>query len=390
MKPQNKSSKPSWPPILQHPRANGQVAYQIAVMLDGKRIRERFKTLEAAQERAEAIRNQYREEGKAAFIMPADLRNEATKCAKILEPHGATLTEAVNHYVKTVLAYRTAPSVAEIVNRLVAETEKNGRRNRTVRDLRERLQRFAKTYGSRQLSSLSVDEVRTWLDDPTLGARSKIHNATKISQLFNYAIRNGWADTNPVKNISRPSVEDTAPGIVNVEQAARLLEHADKYQLLPYVAIGLFAGLRSAELQRLDWSAVKLGERCIIIGAEVAKRRSRRVVEINDTLAAWLTLCAKPAGKVVPIYNLPRSVRTLAAAAGVKEWPHNALRHSFASYHLALHGDATKTAFQMGNSAVIVHNHYKGLVTNGDVSRFWNLRPAGADAGKIVPMQATA
>ena len=35
MKP-NKSSKPSWPPILHRRRASGQVSYQIAVMIDGK------------------------------------------------------------------------------------------------------------------------------------------------------------------------------------------------------------------------------------------------------------------------------------------------------------------------------------------------------------------
>jgi hypothetical protein len=78
----------------------------------------------------------------------------------------------------------------------------------------------------------------------------------------------------------------------------------------------------------------------------------------------------------------------LAKAAGFTEWPHNALRHSFASYHLAQYGDATKTAFQMGNDAVVVHNHYKGLVSNGDVQRYWSLRPAADAAGKIVAMKA--
>jgi hypothetical protein len=81
MKPKA-SNKPSWPPILQHQGANGQTVYQIAVMIDGKRIRERFKSLEAAEERAKLIRDQYREEGKSAFTMPVDLRLEATRCAK--------------------------------------------------------------------------------------------------------------------------------------------------------------------------------------------------------------------------------------------------------------------------------------------------------------------
>jgi hypothetical protein len=85
-------------------------------------------------------------------------------------------------------------------------------------------------------------------------------------------------------------------------------------------------------------------------------------------------------------YKLRRE--KLIAAAGFTTWPDNALRHSFGSYHLALHGDAVKTAFQMGNSPGIVHNHYKGLVVNGDVQRFWSLRPAADAKDKIVAMKA--
>jgi integrase len=273
---------------------------------------------------------------------------------------------------------------------MIAEAVNNGRRHKTTVDLRYRLGVFGKTFGTRKLSEITLEELKAWLDNPTLSARSKIHNATKISQLYNYAIRQGWTESNLVKRITRPSVEDVAPGILTPQQAARLLEHADKHQLLPYVAIGLFAGLRSAELHRLDWSAVKLGERCIIIGAEVAKKRSRRVVEINDTLASWLAVCGKPSGQVVPLYNLNRSMHKLATAAGFAKWPHNALRHSFASYHLAKHGDATKTAFQMGNDPVVVHQSYKALVSNGDVERYWKLRPAAGADEKIVAMKAAA
>jgi len=382
----DKSKKSAWPAVSTVKRAGEQVSFEIAIMIHGKRIRERFKTEAAAQERAEQIRNQYQEEGKAAFSLSPSLRMEALKCSVILEPHGVTITDAVNHYVKTVLAYRTAPTINKIVERMIAEAEQNGRRDKTTVDLSYRLGAFCKTNGEKKLSEITIEELKQWIDDPTLGARSRINNATKISQLYNFAIRAGWAEINLVKRLTRPSVEDVAPGILTPLQAGQLLQHADKYQLLPYIAIGLFAGLRSAELHRLDWQAVKLAERCIIVGSEVAKKRSRRVVEINDTLAVWLAGCGKLSGKVVPIYNLTRSMKQLAKAARFASWPHNALRHSFASYHLAKHGDPVKTAFQMGNSPVMVHNHYKGLVTNGDVERFWNLRPAGAAADKITPM----
>ena len=81
-------------------------------------------------------------------------------------------------------------------------------------------------------------------------------------------------------------------------------------------------------------------------------------------------------------------IRQLVKAAGVT-WKKNGLRHSFATYHLALHGDPVKTAFQCGNSPVVIHNHYKGLAGKNEVAKFWALRPAADADGKIVPMQQT-
>ncbi len=45
-----------------------------------------------------------------------------------------------------------------------------------------------------------------------------------------------------------------------------------------------------------------------------------------------------------------------AAAAGVATWPHNVMRHSFASYHLALHRDAPLTAHELGHSSPCQEN----------------------------------
>jgi len=387
MKPK-KSNKAAWPPILHHRRAGGQVGYQIAVMIGGKRVRERFKTLEAAEERAEKIRNAYREEGKAAFNIPADLRIEAHKCAELLKPYNATITAAVQHYLKTVLAYRTAPTVSDIIKRMLADTRSAGRRERTLGDLAYRLGSFAKTFGSRQLAGISLEELREWIEVPMLGARSRIHNATKISQLYNYAIRQGWVDTNLVRRITRPSTEDKAVEVFTPTEAANLLAHANSVGLLPFVAIGLFAGLRSTEIQRLDWQAVKLAERSIIVGSEVAKKRSRRVVEINDALAAWLTPCAKAAGMVVGLREdqLTHQLQKLSTAAGLVKWKQNGLRHSCATYSLAVTGDAVRVAYALGNSADMIHRHYKALVTKADAERFFALRPAGPAADQITPM----
>ena len=62
---------------------------------------------------------------------------------------------------------------------------------------------------------------------------------------------------------------------------------------------------------------------------------------------------------------------TLQKAAGIEEWPHNGLRHSFASYHLAGFGDAMKTATLLGHKdPSVVHNHCKALVTKPTAQRW--------------------
>jgi integrase len=58
--------------------------------------------------------------------------------------------------------------------------------------------------------------------------------------------------------------------------------------MLPFIAIGAFAGLRAAEIARLDWSAVDLKRKIIHLRADQAKTASRRIIPVRDKLRAWL------------------------------------------------------------------------------------------------------
>ena len=70
------------------------------------------------------------------------------------------------------------------------------------------------------------------------------------------------------------------------------------------------------------------------------------------------------------------------------EWPHNALRHCFASYTLAAEQNAPALALEMGNSVEVIMQHYREIVTPAEAARFWNLLPATAAASNVVPMAA--
>ena len=87
------------------------------------------------------------------------------------------------------------------------------------------------------------------------------------------------------------------------------LLHAAPLHLVPFLAIGALAGIRSVEISRLDWSAVDLERRIITISAGVAKTRSRRVIPIPDNLAARLEPFPNkgrviPSGEIVDLMEL--------------------------------------------------------------------------------------
>ena len=301
----------------------------------------------------------------------------------MLKPHGVTLEESAKYFLKHVIAYRNAPTVDQIIDKMVGEAEKNNRRDRTIFDLKNRCKVFSEDFADTRLSEISLDELKEWFAEADDWApRTKINYLTKISQLYNYALKHNWVDSNLVERIDRPNSEDKEPGIFTVGQTTKLLKYADGFALLPYISLGLFAGLRSAEMMRLKGEAINMAERQIIVGADVAKKRSHRVVLMSDNLHAWLSICGKLNGHIVAMADFREQMNELRAAAGITIWPHNGLRHSFGSYHLAEYGDAVKTATQMGHrDQNVVHNHYKALILKNEAGKYWALKPPTDSTG---------
>ena len=55
-------------------------------------------------------------------------------------------------------------------------------------------------------------------------------------------------------------------------------------------------------------------------------------------------------------------------------YPQNAARHCFASYHIAFHQDAAQTAFLLGHpNAVLLYKTYRTLVSFEEAEKFWDI-----------------
>jgi hypothetical protein len=56
-------------------------------------------------------------------------------------------------------------------------------------------------------------------------------------------------------------------------------------------------------------------------------------------------------------------------------WPHNALRHSYISYRIAVVQSAAQVALEAGNSPTIIFKHYRELVTKDDADKWFGIMP---------------
>jgi integrase len=143
----------------------------------------------------------------------------------------------------------------------------------------------------------------------------------------------------------------------------------------PMLAIGAFAGLREAEIKRLDWSEVDQRRGHIEVKSSKAKSARRRIVEIQPNLAAWLRPYAGMTGAVVPV-NARNKLDLVRRAARLTRWPKNGLRHSFASYRLAATHDAPRVASELGHtSPQMLYSTYRELVLPEEAERYWKLVP---------------
>jgi len=85
--------------------------------------------------------------------------------------------------------------------------------------------------------------------------------------------------------------------------------------MIPFLVLGSFAGVRQAEIQRLEWKDIKFDDGSIEIQASKAKTASRRLVPIVPNLKEWLRRYRQPSGLVVMQRNASFELHLIAKRA---------------------------------------------------------------------------
>jgi integrase len=354
----------------------------------GKRKRSFFETEAQAKSFAGFKNAELQRNGMEHAEFPTSLRIMAQECKDRLSAYGKTIKEATDFFVAHLKASEKSCTAVELVDNLVEAKEKDGASQRHVDDLRSRLNIFAEKFDGQQVATITSAEIDDWLRSLKVSPVTRNHYRRLIVLAFNFAVQRGYASANPAEKTAKAKEPKADIGILSVTESARLLESATP-DILPYIAIGLFAGLRRAELQRLDWSEIDFESGLIEVTAEKSKTARRRFVTMQPNLREWLMPLRKQKSDVTPSENFRQWFDQAREAAGIMEWPENALRHSFASYHLAHFKNGASTALELGHhDSRVTFAHYRELVKPKEAERYWNIRPATTE--KIVSLRINA
>jgi integrase len=395
----------------------GRTYFRVSFYMGGKRRRLNFPDLNGAKKEAEAKATQLSRgdldalhlTGKDRLIYgraleavrPLDMALDAAaleyaNAKEVLA--GFSLSEAAHFYMRHHGRGIRPKPVAEAVAEMIASKAEKGVSASYLADLRYRLGTLAAAFHC-NVNAIVPDDLRAFLDGLGLAPRGFNNTLCSIGTFFAFAQERGWLsrDADLLAGIEKRREKAVPVQIFTPTEMGDLLAHCSA-ELRPCLALAAFAGLRSEEILRLDWSDVKRRPGFIEIAADKAKTAARRLVPITPNLAQWLALSPRNAERVwrhskAWFFEATRdTVKRINERRESREprfkWKANALRHSFISYRLADIQDTNRVALEAGNSARMIFQHYRELCTPAEAHAWFAVTPD--QAANVILMRTTA
>jgi integrase len=331
------------------------------------------------------------------------LCREAAEAAAITGP-GVSTVELARFWAAHHNGKLPVATPAQVIEQLASHLSAKRRNRRTAASLKPIYKRFAAAF-STPIAHITSDDLEAWLRTfPALSSRTLANYRAALTRLFNFAKGRFLPAEVPTAASRLDAGSATPRGAVEIFrpwEMARLLAHAPD-KLRPCIAMGAFAGLRTIELTRLEWSAVRFPEEVqgdtaakfphgfILVDQAAAKQHrsaARRIIPMSANLLAWLEPFRMRTGPISPRRSdakLSALITSLIGEINVREKrahrpplsrPRNGLRHSFGTYRLPVLNDTAALALEMNNSPREIIESYRELALPRDVEAWWQIAP---------------
>jgi hypothetical protein len=367
---------------------------------NGKWQRKQFKKRTDAERFVALKRVELENKGRKVEMILSPLSEAQThEAVAAFDALGETysLTDAVRFFLANHRPPEFTTTISEGMKPYLDDKERDGMRPRSLRGTKGVLTAFMKANDDPEIHTVTRQMVESHLralraEDGVSPAKRKSWNThrNEISQFFDWAMHEDlstnrpWCFANPVKQVKQFSAlqvaEQRPPKSTTSPDALRhIFSFLIRYrggQFVKTFALAYFAGIRpskdDSELTKLaeheaDFINLRTGQ--IFIPAKFSKTKHDRQIAITDNLRAWLE-----AYREFPI--IPKNYGTpLSKIRTHFDLKRDETRHSFISYHVALHRSIGDAAMQAGNSEGVVKKHYLNLHTKEEGAAFFAIVP---------------
>jgi len=390
--------------VLEYPnRSQKSTSWRVSgIKKNGERVRENYADADEANKRRVELEGEYLARESETVLLRktrlTDAQVELAETAFAKLDGDADILNAVEVWNKQGKQAFVAesPRLDDAVQSFKGWLDKSGLRDLSKRNLRIRVGIFSNGIGNHRVSDIQPEHIDKFLAGRNASAATRDNDKRAISRFFSWCMEHprGWLKFNPCSVVTVDKGEKSPLSILTVAECEKLLRAAEKVrggEIVPYLAVCLFAGIRPSEAGRLNWEQVNLKDGEIRLEAHQTKTGMARVFEIvptlqngrkahrgPDTLLRWLK--AYKGKPFAPSRRAFDAVKKSIGFAGrgddnLKPWPVDVLRHTAISHYFRLTGSYGKTAEQFGNSEQIIKAHYQGRVSSEDTEKFYAIMP---------------
>ncbi len=350
----------------------GQKKYLVCITLQNKKRKKKYFNLKT--EAHEWLSNYKKSIDKnlSDFSLMSLAQISDIRSAIAALPHNVSLLDCVKYYSK---------------NRIIANVSLNDAINEFLNlkdgivsahyfaDIKNQLYKFSKSFSD--WNNVTPSEIVKWCKSISQATKTQRHYFGTLREFFDFATTKSYC-ANPFEKIHKteiPKLQRTEIKVPSPDKIAIFFKRLEsKYpNIVGIYALVAFGGIRLSEAQRLNKESFNYNRKEIILPFKDSKTHQNWLqTSMPDNLWDWLS--------AYPINDSWKLANPDIYAKNAKkdlDFPQNALRHSFATYHLSLFRDAARTQLLMRHtsSAMLWQTYLAGLVSEEAAKKYFNIRP---------------